>query len=238
MPSRMPAIPMLSRMPATHTVSSSRRSSSRIHMVSSKILMASKTLTHSRMLDTVRMFSMFDCAEMTNTISLEMDNMNGQAGRANNPQQILEDCREIDRGIDQVDSRLEQLKGLQSQALNETDVSSNSPVAREIERLMVDVETSYRGLVNRMKAIKSNPESGSPRNAPQVGRVDRRLKDAVQRNMQIRRDYEKKCKEQFERNYRIVRPQASDAEVREAAEDPSNTQVFSQAVCLDLNIMR
>ena len=159
-----------------------------------------------------------------------MGNLNGQSARPSNPNQILEDCREVDRGIDNIDQRLEHLRSLQSQSLNETDVSSNSPVAKEIERLMTDIETSYRGLINRMKNIKSQPESGNPRNAPQVGRVDRRLKDAVQRNMQIRRDYEKRCKEQFERNYRIVRPQASDAEVREAAEDPNNNQVFSQAV--------
>ncbi|KKY15697.1 putative snare domain protein [Phaeomoniella chlamydospora] len=158
----------------------------------------------------------------------EMANMNGN--RPTNPNQILEDCREVDRGVDLVDQKLEQLRQLQAQSLNETDVSSNSPVAREIERIMVDIETTYRGLISRMKAIKSQPESGNPRNAPQVGRVDRRLRDAVQRNMQLRRDYEKRCKEQFERNYRIVRPQASDAEVREAAEDPSNTQVFSQAM--------
>jgi syntaxin 1B/2/3 len=43
--------------------------------------------------------------------------------------------------------------------------------------------------------------------------------------------YSKKQEERIIREYRVVRPDASDAEVREAIEDP-NTQVFSQAVSI------
>ena len=90
--------------------------------------------------------------------------------------------------------------------------------------------TSYRGLVNRVKNIKQDPESGNPRNAPQVGRLDRKLKTTINKSQQLERDFRRRAQEQIERQYRIVRPDASDAEVREAVEDTSNQQVFSQAV--------
>jgi len=88
----------------------------------------------------------------------------------------------------------------------------------------------YRSFVARMKRIKSNPESGDPRNAAQVGRVDRRLKTAINKYQQVDQKYRRDMQEQTAREYRIVRPDASDAEVREASEDTSNTQIFSQAL--------
>jgi hypothetical protein len=86
-----------------------------------------------------------------------------------------------------------------------------------------------------VKNIKQDPESGNPRNAPQVGKVDRRLKTTITRSQQLERDFRRKAQEQIERQYRIVRPDASDAEVREAVEDTSNQQVFSQAVRITLD---
>ena len=72
--------------------------------------------------------------------------------------------------------------------------------------------------------------SGDPRNAPQVGRVDRKLKAAINEYQQNESEFRKKLGAQMERQYRIVRPDASEQEVREAVEDTSNNQVFSQAV--------
>jgi syntaxin 1B/2/3 len=63
-----------------------------------------------------------------------------------------------------------------------------------------------------------------------VGKVDRRLKTAINQYQQLDRDYRKKTNDQIARQYRIVRPDASDSEVREAVEDTSNRQVFSEAL--------
>jgi DNA repair exonuclease SbcCD ATPase subunit len=90
--------------------------------------------------------------------------------------------------------------------------------------------TKYRGLVSRVKNIKQQPESGNPRNAPQVGKVDRRLKTAINQYQQVEREFRKASQDQMARQYRIVRPDASDAEVREAVEDPNNQQIFSSAL--------
>ncbi|KAI9836522.1 MAG: Plasma membrane t-SNARE, secretory vesicle fusion [Sclerophora amabilis] len=160
---------------------------------------------------------------------------NGQAGgygqaTGKHPNAILNECREIDRGIDSIDKNLERLRSVQQRSLDDPDASQQSTTNRELDSLSTDTMTLYRNFAARIKNIKSQPESGSPKNAPQVGRIDRRLKTAINQYQNVERDFARKLQAQLERQYRIVRPDASDAEVREAVEDTSNQQIFSQAL--------
>ncbi|KAL9618206.1 MAG: hypothetical protein Q9160_007040 [Pyrenula sp. 1 TL-2023] len=159
---------------------------------------------------------------------LEMSNING--GRPTDQYSVLNETKEIDRGIDAIEANLDRLRGLQSRYLNDTDASSNSPIRRELDSMSAETMTLYRSFVGRIRNIKSNPESGSPMNAPQVGKVDRRLKKAIEQYQQVDREFRRNLTAQMERQYRIVRPEATDAEVREAVEDTDNQQVFSQAL--------
>jgi len=154
-----------------------------------------------------------------------MRNVNGA-----DPNRVLNECRAVDQAIDEIEGDLQRLRGLQSRYLADTNTSAQSPLRIEVDRTGENIMTKYRGLVTRVKAIKSQPESGNPRNAPQVGKVDRRLKTAINQYQQVEREFRKASQEQMARQYRIVRPDASDAEVREAVEDPSNQQIFSSAL--------
>ncbi|KAI4125877.1 MAG: hypothetical protein LQ347_005203 [Umbilicaria vellea] len=159
---------------------------------------------------------------------MEMTPMNGQAGR--DPNAILNECRDVDRGIDSIERNLERLRFLQQRALDDPDASQGTQTNRELDTLSSETMTLYRNFAARIKGIKQQRESGDPRNAPQVGKVDRKLKTAINQYQQVERDFRRKLQAQMERQYRIVRPDASDAEVREACEDTSNNQVFSQAL--------
>ncbi|KAI9891746.1 MAG: Plasma membrane t-SNARE, secretory vesicle fusion [Vezdaea aestivalis] len=162
----------------------------------------------------------------------EMEPVNGgqQAPTGPDPNAIRNECRAIDQGIDQISANLEQLRQLQNRSLNDTSTSPSSSTNRELDTLSGDTMTMYRNFADRLRKIKSQPESGSPTNAPQVGKTDRALKKAINQYQGVERDFRKKLQAQMERQYRIVRPDASDAEVREAVEDTSNQQVFSQAL--------
>ena len=146
------------------------------------------------------------------------------------PNRILNECRAVDQAIDEIEADLQRLKGLQSRYLADTNSSAQSPLRVEVDRTGENIMTKYRGLVSRVKGIKQQPESGNPRNAPQVGKVDRRLKTAINQYQQVEREFRKASQDQMARQYRIVRPDASDAEVREAVEDPNNQQIFSSAL--------
>lgn len=147
------------------------------------------------------------------------------------PNAILNECRDIDRGIDQIDANLNQLRMLQERSLTEADTSSGSSTSRQLENLSAQTMDMYRELTDRVRKVKSNPESRQPRNTAQVGRIDRRLKKAIQDYQTVESQFRKKTQDQMARQYRIVRPDASEAEVRAAVEDTTgNSQVFQQAL--------
>ncbi|KAM5377347.1 hypothetical protein ACJZ2D_005028 [Fusarium nematophilum] len=146
------------------------------------------------------------------------------------PNAILNECRDIDRGIDTVEQNLEQLRMIQQRTLDDADSSASSAANRQLDALSADTMTLYRGLTDRVRTVKSNPDSQSAKNSPHVSRVDRRLKSAIQQYQQVESQFRKRTQDQMARQYRIVRPDASEQEVRDAVEDTSGGQVFSQAL--------
>ncbi|KAL9103468.1 MAG: hypothetical protein Q9163_001496 [Psora crenata] len=166
---------------------------------------------------------------------MEMTPLNGQtassgASTARDPNGILNECRNIDQGIDSIQGNLVRLRSLQQRAIDDPDASQGTQTNDALDRLSSETMTLYRNFGARIKAVKQQKESGDPRNRPQVGLVDRKLKKAINEYQQLDRDFRHKLAAQMERQYRIVRPDASDQEVREAIEDTSNNQVFSQAL--------
>jgi syntaxin 1B/2/3 len=154
-----------------------------------------------------------------------MQNYGGQQGGGGaDPNAILNECREVDRALDQLDGQLDNLDRTFKQVLARPDMPS-----AEITNLSSQIMTGYRALVSRVKNIKSKPESGNPRNAPQVGKVDRRLKATINRYQNLESDFRRDSQQAAERQYRIVSPDATDAEVQQAVEDPT-APIFQQAV--------
>lgn len=153
-----------------------------------------------------------------------MQNYGGQPAQSADPNAILNECREVDRALNDLDAQLKQLQNVFGQVLARPDMPSG-----EINNLSSQIMTSYRGLVGRVKNIKSKPESGSPRNAPQVGKVDRRLKETLNEYQKIEAKFRADSKAAAARQYRIVDPNATDPEVEAAIENPE-APIFQQAV--------
>jgi syntaxin 1B/2/3 len=155
----------------------------------------------------------------------------GGFSRNADPNAILNECRDIDQGIDEIERNLNQLRMLQDRSLNDTDTSAGSATSRQLDGLSSETMGLYRGLTERVRAVKSDSESRQAKNTAQVGRVDRRLKSAIQQYQQVESAFRKRTQDQMARQYRIVRPDASEQEVRAAVEDTSQgAQVFQQAL--------
>lgn len=142
----------------------------------------------------------------------------------NNPNAILKECGDVDDALNQLDDKLNHLERVFRQVLARPDMPSG-----EINSLSSEIMTEYRNLVHHVKRIKSKPESGNHRTAAQVGKVDRRLKATIQRYQTLEANFRRDSQQAAERQYRIVRPDATDAEVREAVADP-DAPIFQQAV--------
>ncbi|KAK0113551.1 Plasma membrane t-SNARE, secretory vesicle fusion [Cadophora gregata f. sp. sojae] len=149
-----------------------------------------------------------------------------QFGRQADPNAILNACRDIDRGIADIHRAMEDMRqGPQRQILENPGVQAT----KQLEVSTTEVMAMYRNLTGKMKAIKLKPESGSPKNAPQVGKCDRALKDTLVQYRQMEAEFTRKLNDQAARQYRIVRPDATEQEVQQAIENP-DTPIFSQAL--------
>lgn len=146
------------------------------------------------------------------------------------PNAILNECREIDRGVDTVEQNLEQLRTIQQRTLDDADNSATSAANRQLDVLSTETMALYRDLTERVRIVKSSPDANTPKNSPHVSRVDRRLKSAITQYQQVESQFRKRTQDQMARQYRIVRPDASEQEIRAAVEDTSGGQVFSQAL--------
>jgi syntaxin 1B/2/3 len=152
-------------------------------------------------------------------------------GRQQDPNAILNECKDIGLGIDKIENNLERLRSLQQRALDDPDSSAQSNTNMQLDSLTSETMTLYREFAGRIRSIKQRPDSGSPRNASQVKNIDRRLKTAIQQYQRLESDFRAKLRDQMARQYRIVNPNASQAEVESVVSDTSaNQQVFSQAL--------
>lgn len=161
---------------------------------------------------------------------MEMSSITTGGLYGGDPTAILNECRDIDNGIEQIEANLRELRRLQDRCLAEADSSASSS-SRQLDTLNTETMALYRTITDRVRKIKSSPEGRQPRNQAQVGRVDRRLRQAIQDYQGVESSFRKKMQEQMARQYRIVRPDATEDEVKAAVEDTTgNSQVFQQAL--------
>ncbi|KAI1186968.1 t-SNARE [Nemania serpens] len=146
-----------------------------------------------------------------------------------NSNSALDEISDINRGIDAIDGSLEQLRMLQQRSLDDADSSASSSTNRQLDRLSSETMAQYRSLTERVRQLKSKPEN-QQKFGQQVRRVDTRLKDALRAYQQVESGFRKKTQDQMARQYRIVRPDATEEEVRAAVEDQTGGQVFQQAL--------
>ena len=139
------------------------------------------------------------------------------------PDTILHVCRQIDRGIDDIQNELNALAHLQQLCLVDPDSSAQFS---KLDDLNSTVMAMYRTLADDIKMAKNHPNSSSPH----VGRVEDKLKNTIKNYYSQDLAFQKKLRDQIARQYRIVRPEASEAEIQNAVEDPSRQQIFSQAL--------
>jgi len=155
----------------------------------------------------------------------QSDNPYAQQQNPTDPNAILNDCRAVGRAIDDLESRLANLQRSQRQF-----ISSSGDSSKEVDALSADIMSGYRGLADRVKRIKSRPESQDARNKPQVEALDRRIRKAINSYQLVETQFRKDVQEQQRRQFLIVRPDATEQEIQEATSEGADTQIFQQAL--------
>ncbi|EMC94567.1 hypothetical protein BAUCODRAFT_35800 [Baudoinia panamericana UAMH 10762] len=141
------------------------------------------------------------------------------------PNALLNECREVSRNLDIVETRLPELQRLQKNF-----TSGGGASAQQVDGLSADIMTQYRGLADRVRRIKGQPDAGNPRNRPQIDVLDRRMKRSINQFQQAESQFRKEVQEQQRRQYMIVNPSATEQELDEVTAAGTDVQIFQQAL--------
>lgn len=132
-----------------------------------------------------------------------------------NPDAILDECRDIATAIENILSRLKLLEA--SGRVEESFVHA-------------DILNDFRKLASRIKVLKSRPESHHQRNKAQVDRVDRLIRKAIVTHQQSESKLRQKVEDQKRGHLLIVEPDATEDEIKEIISAGVDTQIFQQAL--------
>lgn len=150
----------------------------------------------------------------------------------NTQDQLLNDVREIDETIlDLERRRLPELERLYQSYFNAIDEQATAQVQRTIDTRVADISQVNQAMVERLRRLKG--KYGDDVQVKRMnGKVDKVLKDY----RAMEHQFSRKVRDQMERQYRVVNPNAGEDEVQEFLET-GQSQVFSQAVC-SFNVSR
>ena len=164
------------------------------------------------------------------TGNYEMANMNDSTpGEIDSQQEFFREVNELREGIDQVKANITRIESLHQRSLTDIDESTSSQTQHQLDSLVADTSALNKALANRIRRLKGKAIT-DPSKAPQVNNLDRSFKDALRKYQSVEATFQKRAREQMARQYRIVRPDATEQEVEEACNDGQGQQIFSQAV--------
>lgn len=162
--------------------------------------------------------------------SYEMGNVGGgqQPGYGGDDQAFFSELDEIRNGMATVNNNITRIESLHQQSLTDIDESATAQTRRQLEDVVTQTSSLNNNLANRIKALKGK-YSRDPNKSPQVGSLDRSFKETLRKYQMVEKNFADRTREQMARQYRIVRPDATDEEVEQACASGEG-QVFSQAL--------
>ncbi|KAJ7172590.1 syntaxin [Mycena filopes] len=124
------------------------------------------------------------------------------------------------------------ISDLHSRSLNNTDDNAAQRNAAQLDDLIEDTSALSATLKRRIKALEK--QGGSGRDGQirkqQTALVKSKFVEAIQNYQTVEQQYRSKYKQRMERQFKIVKPDASPEEVRAVVNDENNSQIFSQAL--------
>ncbi|KAF9792760.1 t-SNARE [Thelephora terrestris] len=158
------------------------------------------------------------------------------AGMAGGGQESMSDFYDeissIQGSLKQFNENVSRISELHSRSVNTTDDGAAQRNAAELEELVADTSALSDTLKRRIKALERQRVSGRDGQVrkQQTGLVKSKFVEAIQNYQTVEQQYRQKYKQRLERQYKIVKPDATPEEVRAVVEDDNGGQVFSQAL--------
>jgi syntaxin 1B/2/3 len=140
---------------------------------------------------------------------------------------LTNDVEEVESQIERVRRNISDMKRLQSQSINETDTTRLRSITNQIDAINAENRGINKTIKNLIIDLKRRHGQ-----QPLVSKTERDFKATIQEYQTTEADFSRKLRANMERQYRIVRPNATEDEVREYVGNPDSQQgqVFSQAL--------
>ena len=157
------------------------------------------------------------------------------AGGVGDMNSFFADISDIQDTIRMIDDNINKISDLHSRSLNNMDESSAQYAEQQLQTVQHETSRLTNGVKNKIKNLEAQtkrlPPSGDKnvRNT-QIGALKNRFKETIQRYQQVEQSYRQKYRARAERQFRIVKPDATPQEVKAALDDDQGGQIFSQAL--------
>jgi syntaxin 1B/2/3 len=125
---------------------------------------------------------------------------------------------------------------LHSRSLNNTDDAAAQRVQADLEQMVDDTSALSGDLKRRIQTLarKGAPGRDGQIRKQQTQLVKEKFKEAIQNYQQVEQQFRQRYKQRMERQFKIVKPDATPEEVKAVVEDTQGGQMFQQAVGVPL----
>ncbi|RDX56588.1 t-SNARE [Polyporus arcularius HHB13444] len=156
----------------------------------------------------------------------------GGGGGGDDLSSLNNEIASIQDSIQQYNDNVSQIQKLHARLVDTTDDAAVERYNQQLQDLVDKNRTLSDRLRNRIKALQRQGGSGQIGmiRKQQTELVKTKFMDAIQNYQRIESESRQKYKNRVERQYKIVRPDATPEEVKAVVEDDQGGQVFSQAL--------
>jgi len=171
-------------------------------------------------------------AQQQDNPAYEMSNVGNGGGTADGMSGFYAEISSIQDSIRTYNDNVARIGDLHSRSLNNMDENASQRVAAQLEELVEETSAMSATLKRRIKALER--QGGQGRDGQirkqQTALVKSKFVEAIQNYQSVEQQFSSKYKQRMERQYKIVKPDATPEEIRAVVNDDSGGQIFSQAL--------
>ncbi|KAL2004141.1 hypothetical protein VTN02DRAFT_6238 [Thermoascus thermophilus] len=151
----------------------------------------------------------------------QMDQNNGFAQQQpSGPTAILNECRKINDGINEVRAKREgQLAIAQNALLDSSTEKEDQAMRQNLDYIEDEINNTFRYLRDLLKKVKQTPGSGDARVQGQIDVTSRNLRKEIEAYQKTQSDFQKRLRAQVRRRYEIANPDATPEEIDQGVEN-------------------
>lgn len=160
------------------------------------------------------------------------NNYGNQAGSGHDDMiQFFADLDEVKKELNAYESSIDRIEQLHTRSLSEVNDENLEIINNHLSDMVNDSRSQGADLKKRVQFLLNKAQNDSTKKT-QANNVKDQFQKAVKRYQNMENNFRLKFRERTERQFRTVRPDASEHEVKQAVDDAENghTQIFAQAV--------